>query len=274
MDITGAYRRRGKTPLEEIKHTHIDQYEIIHCMSDGGNVLIGTDLFPMTTGGLYLINTVNFHMTNPDDKDKYTRNVVKFTSSAMRSLLTDLGAVNMRDFLFSDQPGYYFPLDAISSGFADEQIKTICETDDISGIGKATALMRLIDFVYCLHSGKNPTDQTSARQEIPASVLRVIDSRYKEHLTLDDIAEAISVSKYHMCRTFRRAAGITVTQYLVSYRLAEAKKMLAETNIQVADIAVNCGFDTSSHFCIVFRRNEGMTPNEFRRNTRIDRTTE
>ena len=274
MEITGVYRRRGKTPLEEIKHTHIDQYEIIHCMSEGGNVLIGTDLFPMTACGLYLINTVNFHMTNPDDKEKYTRSVVKFKSSAMKSLLTDLGAVNMSDFLFSDQPGYYFPLDTALSGFADGLIKTICEADDISGVARITALLRLIDFTYGFRSGKELTDRSSARQDIPAYVLRIIENRYREHLTLDDISEAIRVSKYHMCRIFRQATGITVARYLVSYRLAEAKKLLVDTDLQIAVIAANCGFDSSSHFCIVFRQYEGITPKEFRRNTRSDRITE
>ena len=90
--------------------------------------------------------------------------------------------------------------------------------------------------------------------------------------TMSNVGKSILCAA--LCRIFRQATGITVARYLVSYRLAEAKKLLVDTDLQIAVIAANCGFDSSSHFCIVFRQYEGITPKEFRRNTRSDRITE
>ena len=58
--------------------------------------------------------------------------------------------------------------------------------------------------------------------------------------------------------------GITLRQYIISYRLKRSMKMLELTKKSVAEIAEECGFTDSSYFTKTFKANFNMTPKEYR----------
>jgi len=98
---------------------------------------------------------------------------------------------------------------------------------------------------------------------------RMIDY-LKENLTvefsLDDMAQALSASKFYLCHIFKERTGTTVYRYIRAQRLAMAKRLLAKTEKSVSDIAIECGFTDHSYFTKIFRASEGITPSEFREN--------
>ncbi|KAA8817138.1 AraC family transcriptional regulator [Bifidobacterium callitrichos] len=92
----------------------------------------------------------------------------------------------------------------------------------------------------------------------------LIQRRFAEPLSLDDIAAAGSVGRSRCCALFRRYVGRTPNEYLADRRLEEAKRLLDGTNGSVAEIARACGFASSSYFISVFRRRTGLTPKAYR----------
>ncbi len=66
-------------------------------------------------------------------------------------------------------------------------------------------------------------------------------------------------------RLFRQSTGTTIRQYVISLRLAEAKRLLSETSMPISDIAKTVGFGNYSYFSDYFRNNVGMSPAEFRK---------
>jgi two-component system response regulator YesN len=57
---------------------------------------------------------------------------------------------------------------------------------------------------------------------------------------------------------------VTFVDYLTSYRLSQAKRLLANPDMPVTDVAAAVGFDDPSYFTRVFRREEGLSPSEYR----------
>ena len=96
-------------------------------------------------------------------------------------------------------------------------------------------------------------------------VLDVIHGRLGEKVTLQDIADAASMSRFHFARLFRRSTGRSPMEYLLHVRLERAKALLRRGGMPISDIAVAIGFADQSHFTRHFRRAIGTTPRRYAR---------
>ncbi len=72
-------------------------------------------------------------------------------------------------------------------------------------------------------------------------------------------------SHEHVARTFREALGMTATQWLNAERIRRARRLLETTRLSVLEVALECGFESPSHFHGRFRAAAGMTPLQYRR---------
>ena len=96
------------------------------------------------------------------------------------------------------------------------------------------------------------------------NMLSYIHSHYKDKITVAQIADAIGISEREAMRSFRKSLNQSPIEYLISYRLNEAKKMLQSSELPITEICYQCGFSDSSYFGKVFRKAYGLTPREFR----------
>ena len=96
-------------------------------------------------------------------------------------------------------------------------------------------------------------------------VRRYIDNHFKENLTLDQLAQMVHISKYHLAHTFQEEFHISPISYLISRRIQESHFLLQETDHTISQIAQILGFSSLSYFSQSFRRLEGISPIEFRR---------
>ncbi len=86
-----------------------------------------------------------------------------------------------------------------------------------------------------------------------------------EKVTLDDMAVQVRCNPQYLCHFFKEIAGVPPIQYLISYRLERAREMLRDTTKPVLEISLDCGFDNVSYFIRQFKKEEGVTPREYRR---------
>lgn len=91
-----------------------------------------------------------------------------------------------------------------------------------------------------------------------------LDRHYLEPLTLDGIAQAMGVSKYHLDRVFLKTMNCTPIQYVIRRRMARAQTLLASTRDTIQHIAAQCGYDNYNYFTVLFRKTTGKTPREYR----------
>lgn len=99
--------------------------------------------------------------------------------------------------------------------------------------------------------------------------VRRVTSYMQEHLDeaigLQDIADLLCLSRFHLCTAFREATGFTPHRWLVRLRIDRARQLLAETRLSITDVALSVGYQTPSSFTQAFRSQVGVAPREFRR---------
>ena len=90
-----------------------------------------------------------------------------------------------------------------------------------------------------------------------------------DHLTqeirTEDIASAVGLSPYHLSRLFKAHTGMTMREYLTKERVEAARQLLAATDRTIPQIASLLRFCDQSYFTMVFRKQTGMTPGEYRK---------
>jgi len=92
----------------------------------------------------------------------------------------------------------------------------------------------------------------------------VADSRYREPLTVQDLAAAAHLSPAHFSREFKRAFGESPYAYLLTRRLERAAALLRGTDWSVADICMSVGLTSVGSFTSSFTRAYGMSPTSYR----------
>ena len=105
----------------------------------------------------------------------------------------------------------------------------------------------------------------SSRLSVMASMVEeYIRSNYMNDISMSETARAVGYSEPYFCRMFKVQFGQSFTSYLAEYRVEEAKKLLAQPNVNVKEVGVRVGYLDSNYFTKVFKRLEGLNPSEYR----------
>ncbi len=100
-------------------------------------------------------------------------------------------------------------------------------------------------------------------------VLRYIEQHYRGPIKLADVATAAHFSSAYLTDFVRRETGLPIHRWIVEHRMAEAKRLLVETDASVASIAETVGFGDTSYFCRQFLRNTSLSPGSWRKVQRV-----
>ncbi|MCE8033321.1 helix-turn-helix domain-containing protein [Halomonas sp. MCCC 1A11057] len=98
-------------------------------------------------------------------------------------------------------------------------------------------------------------------------VLDYIEAHLDRPLPLAELAAQVQLSEYHFARMFKQSQGLSPHQYVLQRRLARAETLLHETTVPLAEIALACGFSSSSHLASRFRQAKGVAPSQLREST-------
>lgn len=91
-----------------------------------------------------------------------------------------------------------------------------------------------------------------------------IHQHLAEPMSLEAVARAVNVSPFHFCKLFKRATGLTFTDFVNRARVEKAKRMLMKPAARITEVAYDVGFQSLSHFNRSFRRIADESPTEFR----------
>ncbi|HET7628635.1 MAG TPA: AraC family transcriptional regulator [Bacillales bacterium] len=119
-----------------------------------------------------------------------------------------------------------------------------------------------------------PAMRPAVREEIYRRVATAhdfLEACYAQPLTLDTIAQTACLSANHLLKNYKAVHGKSPSQQLSEIRMREAKRLLADEDIAVTDIAFAVGFETASAFSKKFRRHTGCAPSVFRKKVRLDK---
>jgi len=95
-------------------------------------------------------------------------------------------------------------------------------------------------------------------------VFKYVYSNFKEPISLETIAEQVSMTVPAFCRYFKRATGKTFTKLVNEYRVVHATKLLSESQMSISDVCFECGFNNFSHFNKLFKEITGNSASKYR----------
>lgn len=95
-------------------------------------------------------------------------------------------------------------------------------------------------------------------------MLEYLHTHYAEKFSLNAMAEHHHISRGECCRYFKKMMGMTITEFLLDYRLSKAAQQLTLTQASITGIAYSVGFHSASHFTEEFRKKTGQTPTQYR----------
>ncbi len=112
-----------------------------------------------------------------------------------------------------------------------------------------------------------PAGAGSQHRALAQSAMALLSVRHRENLGLDEMARALCVSPFHLCRVFRAQTGTTVHAQLTSLRLRVTLECIEQGAQDLTEVALDAGFASHSHFSAAFSRAFGMTPSAWRAST-------
>jgi AraC family transcriptional regulator len=98
--------------------------------------------------------------------------------------------------------------------------------------------------------------------------LDYIEEHIEQDLSLEDLSKGLDMTPHYFCRSFRKSVGMPPYRYLITRRIERAKELLASTDKEVTEIALEVGFSSPSHFTTAFRRSVGYAPRMYRNSAR------
>ncbi|MFZ5556137.1 MAG: helix-turn-helix domain-containing protein [Pseudomonadota bacterium] len=176
-------------------------------------------------------------------------------ADAARALGLDAGAVHFRQMSNVD-PTLAGMAESVHRGFQREG----------SWLAEQTRFAEMLLHLLARH-GAGPRRRDTSPDAWPDGVRRareLLHDRLAENVTLDELALAAGLSRYHFLRVFRAATGLPPHTYQTTIRIAAAKRLL-RAGLAAGQVALETGFSDQSHFSRHFRRRVGVTPAEFRR---------
>lgn len=113
----------------------------------------------------------------------------------------------------------------------------------------------------------HPSSHSSrpSAQGLVNKVRRIIEERYREPLTIRQLAEEVYISGSYLSHIFQRQVGQSPVQYVIRQRMNSAKRCLATTDLSIAAIAQEIGYESATAFQCLFKKAVGVTPGQYRK---------
>ena len=105
---------------------------------------------------------------------------------------------------------------------------------------------------------------SEAEPEAVASAKQFVQSHAEEPIKLEQVVQHVNVSRFYFCKLFKKATGMTLTEYVSRVRVEKAKALLVDPSLRVSEVVYAAGFGSIPRFNSVFKRYVGMPPTEYR----------
>ena len=122
------------------------------------------------------------------------------------------------------------------------------------------------EFGSCIDNLKISLFRRRTEEERPiAAMTRYMQTHLAEEISLDLLAEAFHLSPQYISQLFKSEIGVNFLTYLTNLRMERAKKLLLSTALPVSEVAEQSGYGDYRVFTKAFKKSEGVTPSQYRR---------
>lgn len=244
-----------KTKSSRIAPNWHENIELLCFIEGTGHLKCGVERYPVCAGDIAVINPDVLHMTEG--------NLTYHCLIIDRSFCEDNGipilSLYFREIIKSEE---------LFAAFCDavEEIKKARSVPDpICSVPEVRHRILGLLLSLCREHiiSESPEKKAhSASADRAKGIMTYMRKNFAKSISLDDIAEHIGISKYHLSREFKQLTGTTIFDSLNIIRCKEARHMLSD-GATVSETAYACGFENLSYFSRTFKKYTGKLPSEY-----------
>ena len=237
----------------DIRHCH-DKYEVLYVLNGSGRCVIEGSEFPIGNHTLIFVRPFEYHSLMLDKSVPYERCVLQFASSAVVPEV----AQYLNTMFNGGVSCKYYPSKKITSTMFSlfERLDAIRE---VSEPERNLYMRMLLAELVLLLSASDGERISTDEAELGARVIRYLNSNIEKDISLDKLARRFFVSKYYLCRAFKKHNGISVHGYINRKRVMYAKQLIEEGET-ASGAAYRVGFGDYSAFYRAYVKIIGKSP--------------
>jgi len=145
------------------------------------------------------------------------------------------------------------------------KITTHLKNKKSNSLSECSALLYTFLTRTGVFAGKKGNDEYNDRLAALKPAISFMEKNLSSDISLTEIAQVIGVTPSHLCRMFKKCYNMSVFQFLTNMRIQKSKQLLTQhPGMKIKEISKKAGYNDASYFSMVFKKLEGITPQEFR----------
>lgn len=238
---------------------NLDSFLFFIVLNGHGTVTMNDETFKLSSGDCAFIDCTKKYSHCGDDDEPWAFKWVHFYGKQAPVFYSQYSEVNSKPV--------FHPLNVNSFiAILDSLLTVQRSTDPAKELITHKYLTDLVTLICTENMGI--TDSHISIGKKFDHIRAFIDDHYREKLSLDLLSDKFYVSKFYLSREFKRVYGVNLINYISEKRVSQAKLMLRFTNKSVEQIGHETGFPDTGYFIKVFKKEETMTPLEYRKKWR------
>lgn len=239
-----------KTPMAAM-HYHVN-FELYYLVQGEREYFIEDRFLRMGTGDFLVIPPNMLHRTAGKGADRV---LLHFSEGFLLRYFTRETLEKLR---LKEAPFVFHPTKE-DKAFFEGLIACLLEKNE-----EDRAAFYLFELLFRMRCAQNDyTEQRCSDQRI-SEIVQYVNENYGRIFTIEQIAERFYLSKFYLCRLFTKELGVSLIAYVNVIKIRAACAMLEANKLTLTEIALECGFNSSSYFCKVFKREMGVSPKAYR----------
>ena len=255
-----------KTNGSDNIHIH-DCCEVFFCVKGKGNVFIDEKNYTICAGEVLVMNQYEAHKISPDTEQPFERYALQIHPSFLYAWSTTETNLARCFTVRGNNIAHKSVLDKAKAEkltLLFKKLKSNFEFGD--DILKTVTAIEIVTFINEMFKKQNSqfSYQSSLENKTLDIAIEYINKNFHTQLNLETVARHSFVSVNELCRLFKKHMGTTVSKYIASKRISEAKKML-KSGVSVLQTAEKCGFADYTSFIRAFSRAVGVAPGKYKK---------
>ncbi len=260
---TGFLCRYVKSETEYLCHHYHNYYELFIVVRGTLLHIANNTEQQLSQGDMLFIRDFDIHNYKEITKDGFTFLNIAFTKETFDSLCTYLGSAFPKSILLSAKMPPHIRLTENDTQKLFNNATTINTIND-SQIRKLNMRVLLADIFtkYFMNVAEKPSD-------IPLWLEMMYEKMKKTQNFIGGIEKMCEISgrtREHIARSMKKYYKITPLEYINELKLNYAANLLMSSNLSIAEICYECGFQNLSWFYSLFNEKYSMTPNKYKKN--------
>lgn len=279
-NISCSYKEEPIDSKIRFLHCH-DGYEVLMMKRGNVGMQIEDRMITLQPGDIVLIPPYVFHFACQQSSDTYCRVVLNMKETVIQSLIARDESYRHITDVFYQTPDYHIH---VNGSTLRQLIDIACALEAASG-SKADAyganilsksLLSIILVILNRQAASSvapilPQTQAPSMPKVVTDVIHYVDQNLAGDLSVSGIAESVHLNSVYLTRLFRQYSGLSLQQYIIEKRLAEAKRMLRNGQ-SPTDVCYACGFNNYSNFSRTFTNHVKISPRQYQENSRAQFT--